>query len=436
MSQASLSTANMALKRALYIGVDEDLMESVRVSIMSKYDLEAMPDAPHVLPDDVNIVFIEFAGDAENTLNIINQVLTIGKGLPVYVLVKEKDADFIIHASHQGVQGFIECPDEVFHILSIIHMQDRRRQGKNGIVSAFFSLKGGVGCTALATNLAAKITDMTDKRTVLVDFHMPLGDTALYLNMEENRLYTITDFIYNLNRLDENLVYKSLSQHTSGLFLLSLPRDLAELEMVDGQKVKVMIDVLRQYFDHVLIDCPSDLSDIALSALDESDNIVLVAEPSLSSIRATNSAVNLAQKLGYLKESLKLIINRNTSHHNALIEELIDALEVGSVSRVDNDYQTFNEALVEGVLLEQYRPDSPVNAQLTRIANMLHNGTELPEVREDSQQKTSWFEGLKAIFTRQKKSSSSKRMRLSNSVKSASEHSAVSEMQSDKKVMA
>jgi pilus assembly protein CpaE len=374
MSQ-SLSTSSLGLKQALYFGHGDDLKEAVRVSIMSKYTLELMNEVPQVWPDEVDLVLLEFNGDADSILEKVSQVLTLAKGVSVYVLLKDKDVDFIIEASHQGVQGFIECPSEVFHILSILHMQDRRRQGKNGNVSSLFSLKGGVGCTALATNLASHLNDLTEGRTVLVDLNMPLGDTSLYLNMEGDRLYTLTDFVYNLNRFDENLIYKSLSRHESGIYVLSLPTEVGELDNLSGGLIKTIINSLRRYYDHVIIDCASDLSDLTLSCLDESDNIVLVAEPSLSSLRAVNSAIQLTQKLGYIRESIKLIVNRNTSDLDEMLEEVIDALDVDTVARVANDYVGFNESLKEGRLLKEFNPDALVNKQLLNIANMLHTGS-------------------------------------------------------------
>lgn len=374
MSQQVNSTS-IALKQAVYIGQDEDLLEAVRVSVVSKYELEEMNEIPHVWPDDIDLVLMEFDGEIKQTLERINQILTLSKGVNLYVLLKKKDADFIIEANHQGVQGFIECPNEVFHILSILHMQDRRRKGKNGNVSSFFSLKGGVGCTALATNIASQLSGMTENRTVLVDLNMPLGDTSLYLNMEGERLYTLTDFVYNLNRFDENLIYKSLSQHESGLYLLSLPSEMGELDNLNADLIKTIIQSLRKYFDHVVIDCSSDLSDVTLSCLDESDNIVLIAEPSLSSLRAVNSVIKLTQRLGYLQESLKLIINRDHSNQDEMMEEIIGVMDVDRTVRVYNDYQNFNGSLREGQLLNAFSPEAKVNQQLNAIANMLHNGS-------------------------------------------------------------
>lgn len=393
------------LQQALYVGSDRDLLEAVSISIRSKYSVELMVEVPHIWPEDTSLVLIEYDGDSKTVLNRINQILTLAQGVAVYVLLKEKDADFLIEASHQGVQGFIECPDEVFNILSILHMQDRRRVGKNGNVSACFSLKGGVGRTALATNVASHIADLTHGRSVLVDLNMPLGDTVLYLNMENQRLYTITDFVYNINRFDEDLIYNSLSRHESGLYLLPLPNDISELDGLNADLIKTVIQSLRRYFDHVVVDLSSDLSDSTLSCLDEADNVVLIAEPSLSSLRAVNTAIKLSQKLGYVKESLKLVVNRSTPDSDLVLDDVIDSLEIDTVVRISNDYHSFNESLKEGRLLSQFKPDAIVNRQLFSLAHMLHNGVlktdelVVPSLRKESKSTPSTIERFNNFFS-------------------------------------
>lgn len=403
-----ISAASIALKQAIYIGNDRDLQEAVRVSIMSKYAVDGMEEVPHIWPEQTDLVFLEYDGHATEVLENVSRVLTLSKGIPIYVLLKQKDVDFVIEANHQGVQGFIECPNEVFHILSILHMQDRRKIGKNGNVSTFFSLKGGVGCTALATNISSHLNHLTEGRTVLVDLNMPLGDTTLYLSMDDQRLYTLMDFVYNINRFDENLIYKSLSKHSSGLYLLALPSEIGELDNLNGELIKTIIRSLRKYFDHVVIDCSSDLSEVTMSCLDESDNIVLVSEPSLSSLRSVNAMIKLTQRLGYLKESLKLIVNRQASGEDEMVNEVINALGVDSVVKVKNDYWLFNESLKAGHLLKEHSPDAPVNQQLEDIAKMLHTGSFQVVRTQKVKEKMDWKQALLNRFRSSSKTSSKK----------------------------
>ena len=365
----------------MYFGRDEDLFEAVKHSVRSKFNIEMYETIPTDWPEAAGIAFVELDVDnRESVLKTINDILVSMKGITIYGLISEKNVDYLIEASRYGVQGFIECPEEVFNILSILQKQERLKEGKTGNVSSFFSLKGGVGTTALSTNIAAQLTQIVKGRTVLVDMNTPLGDTALYLNMENEPLYSLTDFVYNINRFDEDLIQESLNQHRSGLYLLSLPSEVTELDTLNGDMVKSVIHVLRRFFDHVVIDCASDLSELTLSCLDESDNIVLVTEPSLSSIRAVYSMIQLSQKLGYPKEVLKLVVNRANSSIDEAMLEVIHSLETGTPLIVDNDFIGFNDSQKSGLLIAESRPNSNVTQQLHSIAYMLHNGTFMSEI--------------------------------------------------------
>lgn len=366
-----LSVAYRDLAQALYIGRDEQVIQQVKFAINSKYDLYTLDHVPDEAVS-VQLVLLEFAGDIDLGLAQINDLLVRAKGTQIFVVLLEKNADFMLRASHLGVRGFIDAAQDIEHILSVMHMQERRREGKSGYVSAFFSLKGGVGKTALATNIAADIDRLTPNHCVLLDLNVPLGDSSLYLDMDETRMYTVTDFIHNLTRFDENLIYRSLNQHASGLFVLPLPSDIAELDTLNGQMIKSILQVLRKFFDHIVIDCASNFSDVMLACLDESDHIVMITESSLSSLRATNKALQVARRLGYNDETIKLIVNRHQNNSDEYVDQVIDAFKIAQVFYVENDFLLFNESLKNAILINDFSRDSHVNEQLNAIAKALH----------------------------------------------------------------
>jgi pilus assembly protein CpaE len=366
-----LSVAYKDLAQALYIGRDEQLIQQVKFAINSKYDLYTLDHVPDEAVS-VQLVLLEFAGDIDLGLAQINDLLVRAKGIQIFVVLLEKNADFMLRASHLGVRGFIDAEQDIEHILSVMHMQERRREGKSGYVTSFFSLKGGVGKTALATNIAADIDRLTPNHCVLLDLNVPLGDSSLYLDMDETRMYTVTDFIHNLTRFDENLIYRSLNQHASGLFVLPLPSDIAELDTLNGQMIKSILQVLRKFFDHIVIDCASNFSDVMLACLDESDHIVMITESSLSSLRATNKALQVARRLGYNDETIKLIVNRHQNSSDEYVDQVIDAFKVAQVFYVENDFLLFNESLKNAILINDFSKDSHVNEQLNVIAKALH----------------------------------------------------------------
>ena len=359
-------------RSALLISGDEALAEQLAVVLEEKYHLERSEEVPHLWSDEIELVFVVFDGDARRTIEQIINLELLSKGRPVFVLLKERDTDFIISASHYGARGFILVSEELAKVLPIIHMQFRRATGKSGQQSVFFSLKGGVGQTTLAVNIADEIARITQTQVVLVDLRLPLGDVPLFYDFKDEDYYSLNDFIYNLNRFDEELIFASLMRAPSGLHILPLSQDPAEMERITAENVKTALSVLRKYFDHVLVDCSHDFSAISLSALDDADNLVMVFEPTLPALRATYQAQLVFRKLGYETERIRLLLNRFEDVDR--VNKVIDQLDIPCVIQVDNDYHGFNEAMVAGKTYMAHNPDSPIARQISRIAHTLHYG--------------------------------------------------------------
>ncbi|MDR9497576.1 MAG: AAA family ATPase [Hydrogenovibrio sp.] len=396
---------DIAQQKAAYFGDDEGLFQSVARAVESKYVLESLPELPRVWDEDVALIFLEFDGQNQKTLlTWISTLIGLSRGARIFILLKQADSDFIVRAIQKGAQGVIEVPGQIDEILSIIHMQDRRKTGKNGKLTVFYSLKGGVGCTCLGTNTAAFISELTKGRTVLVDTNIPLGDTLLYLSMENQKVYSISDFIHNENRFNEELIYESLSQHEeTGLFVLPLPQDINELDLIDGEKIKKILTTLRHYFDHVVVDTSSDLSDVTLGCLDEADNIALVTEPTLSSLRAVNEVLKIAEQLGYSKEIIKLIVNRYDDVSQVDLDEIIEGLEVKDVTKITSDFDTYNESLSQGKLVQFYDAQHISNDELYRLANLLHNDSYhrvQPRLSADRDEIELSLDGIKQLWTK------------------------------------
>lgn len=377
--EKSVTTTDAVGRRGLFIGKDYVLYQEVEAAVQPAMHLSMEHEPPNIWPQDLDTVFIQ-ATDRATTLDRIKRVVNQSNGVEPFVLLPSRDIDFVLEASRAGVKAFIEVPDEVPETLSIVHMARRRHQGRGGVVSAFFSLKGGVGRTTLATHTAAQLAELTSGHTVLVDLDIPLGDVALYMDLDET--YSITDFIYNMVRFDEKLIYDSLTRHDSGVYLLGLPKRFEELDTITPDGVKATLGLLRRYFDHVIVDCASDLAATTLTCLDDADNLILVTEPALASLRATQTAYDVGRQLGYDLGKIKMVLNRHTAFGEELVDEVIEAMELPVSARVANSYAEFLQALNRGVLLHEYAPGSLADRQLRAIAEMLHRGA--PHAEEPS----------------------------------------------------
>lgn len=363
-------------RRALYVGNDWVLFQQIEDAIKPAFEIVMEQEVPHIWPDDLELVLLEAGRDTAATLDTITRITAHSKGVAPFLLIRDRNVELLLQASRLGVRSFIEVPDDLPDVLTIVQKVNRHSLGQGGVISTFFSLKGGVGCTTLAVNVSHHLSEITAGRTVLVDLNVPLGDTALYMGLEEDGHYSIADFIYNMGRFDEKLVYESLTRHDSDVYLLGLPKRLEELESLTPEAIQATLETLRRYFDHIVVDCASDLSAATLSCFDESDYIVLVTEPSLASLRASRTVYELSQELGYATEKLRLILNRHTAVGEEMIEELITAMALPVSARIANDYLTFLECIKEGELLHDYAPGCLPDRQIHSVAEMLHQGTQ------------------------------------------------------------
>lgn len=179
---------------------------------------------------------------------------------------------------------------------------------KSHQVISFFSCKGGVGVSLLAANAAISMAKHKDRRVLAADFVLQHGNMAEMLDIDSH--YTVSEFIENLERVDDKLLENSLFKHRSGTYVLPCPRQLEDSESFTEKQTGEMVDILRQSFDVIFADLGHEFNPITISCLDRSDRIFLVTTPDLASLCSARIALRTFKKLGYAENKVKLVLNR------------------------------------------------------------------------------------------------------------------------------
>jgi len=145
-----------------------------------------------------------------------------------------------------------------------------------GIVLAIANQKGGVGKTTTAINLSAALAE-SGQRVLAVDFD-PQGNLTSGLGIEKN---AVKNSVYEMlmgSSKPEETVEKTYSEK-----LDVLPANVnlsgAEIELLTVEEresvLKKCLELLRNQYDMIIIDCPPSLSLLTVNALTASDKVLI-----------------------------------------------------------------------------------------------------------------------------------------------------------------
>ena len=144
-----------------------------------------------------------------------------------------------------------------------------------GKIIAVANQKGGVGKTTTSVNLSAAFAEM-GKKVLLIDCD-PQGNATSGLGIEKDGLeLSIYDALINDTPMEEIIL-----QTQFGLDMVPSVMDLAgaEVELVnldDKQyRLKKAVELIKDKYDCVLIDCPPSLGHVTLNALTAADSVLL-----------------------------------------------------------------------------------------------------------------------------------------------------------------
>ena len=150
-------------------------------------------------------------------------------------------------------------------------------------------LKPGVGATTLAANLALALAGEKGRATAAIDLVLSGGQIGGMLGSQTERSWVES---WPGDEAIDGLA-PHLLRHSSGLFVLPTPTPPSDVAPPEGWRVARLLQIVRGWFDHVVIDTPVALGNLAPVLLESSSLVLLLLGPdeSLRAIQATLTAI-------------------------------------------------------------------------------------------------------------------------------------------------
>lgn len=211
-------------------------------------------------------------------------------------------------------------------------------------VIALFHLKGGVGKTTGAVNLAYEAAQAGHK--VLCWDLDPQGAATWFLGCEANGPHgkRLVNSRQALSGAVMETAWPNLDCAAAHHTLRNLD---IRLDRAGDARVKILRRLLKplsRRYDVIFIDCPAGLSRLAEAVFRTADTLLMPTIPSHLSLRAYDEVVRELDRLGIYKRSLHpyfSLVDRRRAMHNRWLaqppESMVNVMQSWIPSAVDNE---------------------------------------------------------------------------------------------------
>ncbi len=234
-----------------------------------------------------------------------------------------------------------------------------------GKVISVANQKGGVGKTTTTVNLST-ILAKKGKKVLLIDTD-PQGNATSGLGITKEVELSVYDVLVGDTEINETIqetAIKNLKVCPSNISLAGAEVQLVSM-MSREQRLKTKLDIIKNDYDYILIDCPPSLGLITLNAFTASDTVLIPVQCeyfALEGLGQLLNTVNLVKK--HLNKNLEIegalltMYDARTNLSNQVVKEVKKYFENKVYKTVIPRNVRLSEAPSYGMPITIYDPRS------------------------------------------------------------------------------
>ena len=290
-----------------------------------------------------NICFLDVVSDQERALRLISEA---SAAMPVVALNPHKDADLILRCLRRGACEFLSAPtaDTVRAIFDRL-AKARAPQNAKKAGAAYCVVPGKPGCGASTVAVHLALQMRTAGNVLLVDTDLLGASIGFMLKLKSE--FHLDDVVRDWKRMDEDL-WSRLTAPFSGMDVVLAPETpMARLE-IGRALAGELLNFWRERYSAVVVDAPDLRVASENGFLPQMDQILLVTTNELAALHATRRAIEYLDRTVSDRGRVHLVVNRYTPSTGLKRDDLKTALHLEPYAVLSNDYDTVQDALLDG----------------------------------------------------------------------------------------
>jgi pilus assembly protein CpaE len=336
---------------------------------------------------DIGVVALD--ADSDKALQLVEQLAATAPQCSILVISGSTDGSLILRAMRAGAKEFLPKPVRIEDLVGALERLSERQFGKGDgksrgcQVIAVCGATGGVGATSVAVNLGCALAANEQNSVCLVDLDLSLGDADVFLDTIPD--YTLIDVAQNVTRLDFTLLKRSLTKHSSGLFLLPRPVQLEDAALVNADDMQRVIGLLKATFTHLILDCSKAYSAIDMAALEMATHVLMTTQLDLPCLRNVVRLMVSFGEVAGLKDKVKIVVNRvGLDGSQISLKRAKETMGSEIFWQLPNDYRTMSEVRNNGVPLIEQAPKAAITQSIVEMAEFFTTGATSTKSADDS----------------------------------------------------
>lgn len=318
-----------------------------------------------------DVVLMDISRLQEPLESMVGRVRAAAGDAMIVALNTTVEPDSILSSMRAGINEYLNPPlqENLRRALEKRSVErSRKRDGsakKAGKAFGFVSAKGGCGATTLVCHVAAELGRQNQK-VLLADLDLDAGMISFITKTKAT--YSIIDAVNNLHRLDLHYWKALVSNGIPGVEIVSSPLTLASKFQARDEQIRHVIGFARPYYDWTLVDLGRSLTQMAMAAMEEIDEVCLVTTLEVPALHQSKQVIQTLLDSGYGKQRIRLVLNRAPKRLDISPTDLEKMLGIPIFALIPNDYPELYEAYAEGRMLGK---TTELGKQIARLATKL-----------------------------------------------------------------
>ncbi|WP_417453452.1 AAA family ATPase [Kiloniella sp.] len=229
------------------------------------------------LPENTKLISV----GSINDIGFYREMIEIGVSEYVLKPLTEKALLTAVHNADKSNVVYISQEDDVIP-----------SENNKTIV---LGVRGGVGASTVAVNLAWLLAEELKIKTALLDMDIEFGTIALTLDIEPTQ--GLREALENPERLDSLFISSTTAKLSENLAIMATEENLTEDLSFTQDGVAILMEALSREHQQLIVDTPKSAVKLRKDILSEAGTVILVTEYNLPCLRDTIRAQSLIKTI-------------------------------------------------------------------------------------------------------------------------------------------